>query len=129
MRKFRLLDYAAMVFAEVLPTKQPNLHHMKDEDYISLLSWCEDWEPQTVYETAYKQSHLNYLQTWDEWSDDMKPLPGPVVAELQRALLIHHGVGTMRALMTYAFFHGWAQRLMKYSFWFFIGIVLLYWIA
>ena len=129
MRKFRLLDYAAMVFAEVLPTKQPNLHHMKDEDYISLLSWCEDWEPEQVYKTAYKQSHLNYLQTWDEWSDDMKPLPGPVVAELQRALLIHHGVGTMRALMTYAFFHGWAQRLMKYSFWFFIGIVLLYWFA
>ena len=129
MRKFRLLDYAAMVFAEVLPTKQPNLRTMQDEDYISLLSWCEDWEPQTVYETAYKQSHLNYLQTWDEWSDDMKPLPGPVVAELQRALLIHHGVGTMRALMTYAFFHGWAQRLMKYSFWFFIGIILLYWFA
>ena len=129
MRKFKLLDYAAMVFAEVLPTKQPNLHHMKDEDYISLLSWCEDWEPQTVYETAYKQSHLNYLQTWEEWSDDMKPLPLPVVAELQRALMIHHGVGTMRALMTYAFFHGWAQRLMKYSFWFFIGIVLLYWIT
>ena len=129
MRKFKLLDYAAMVFAEVLPTKQPNLHHMKDEDYISLLSWCEDWEPEQVYETAYKQSHLNYLQTWEEWSDDMKPLPIPVVAELQRALLIHHGVGTMRALMTYAFFHGWAQRLMKYSFWFFIGIVLLYWFA
>ena len=98
MRKFRLLDYAAMVFAEVLPTKAPNLRHMKDEDYISLLSWCEDWEPEQVYKTAYKQSHLNYLQTWDEWSDDMKPLPGPVVAELQRALLIHHGVGTMRAL-------------------------------
>ena len=129
MRKFRLLDYAAMVFAEVLPTKQPNLHHMKDEDYISLLSWCEDWEPEQVYKTAYKQSHLNYLQTWEEWSDDMKPLPGPVVAELQRALLIHHGVGTMRALMTYAFFHGWAQRLMKYTFWVFIGIVLLYWFA
>ena len=129
MRKFKLLDYAAMVFAEVLPTKQPNLRHMKDEDYISLLSWCEDWEPEQVYKTAYKQSHLNYLQTWDEWSDDMKPLPGPVVAELQRALLIHHGVGTMRALMTYAFFHGWAQRLMKYSFWFFIGMVFLYWFA
>ena len=129
MRKFRLLDYAAMVFAEVLPTKQPNLHHMKDEDYISLLSWCEDWEPQTVYETAYKQSYLNPIQTWDEWSDDMKPLPGPVIAELQRALMIHHGVGTMRALMTYAFFHGWAQRLMMGTFWIFIAIVLLYWFA
>ena len=129
MRKFKLLDYAAMIFAEVLPKKQPNLRTMQDEDYISLLSWCEDWEPQTVYETAYKQSYLNPIQTWDEWSDDMKPLPGPVVAELQRAILIHDSVGTMRALMTYAFFHGWAQRLMKYTFWVFIGIVLLYWFA
>ena len=129
MRKFRLLDYAAMVFAEVLPKKMPNLRNMKDEDYISLLSWCEDWEPEQVYETAYKESNLKYLQTWEEWSADMKPLPLPVVAELQRALLIHHGVGSMRALMTYAFFHTWAQRLMQYSFWFFIGIVLLYWFA
>ena len=129
MRKFRLLDYAAMVFAEVLPTKAPNLRHMKDEDYISLLSWCEDWEPEQVYETAYKQSNLNYLQTWEEWSADMKPLPLPVIAELQRALLVHHDVGSMRALMTYAFFHSWAQTLMKYSFWFFIGIVFLYWFA
>ena len=129
MRKFRPLDYAAMAFAEVLPKKMPNLRNMKDEDYISLLSWCEDWEPQVVYETAYKESNLKYLQTWEEWSADMKPLPLPVVAELQRALLIHHGVGSMRALMTYAFFHGWAQTLMKYSFWIFIAIVLMYWIA
>ena len=129
MRKFRPLDYAAKAFAEVLPKKMPNLRNMKDEDYISLLSWCEDWEPEQVYETAYKESNLKYLQTWEEWSADMKPLPLPVVAELQRALLIHHGVGSMRALMTYAFFHGWAQTLMKYSFWIFIAIVLMYWIA
>ena len=129
MRKFRLLDYAAMVFAEVLPTKQPNLHHMKDEDYISLLSWCEDWEPEQVYETAYKESNLKYLQTWEEWSADMKPLPLPVVAELQRALLIHHGVGSMRALMTYAFFHKWANRLGLGSFWVFLIITLLFWFA
>ena len=129
MRKFRPLDYAAMAFAEVLPKKMPNLRNMKDEDYISLLSWCEDWEPQVVYETAYKHSYLNPLQTWDEWSYDMKPLPGPVIAELKRAILVHHDVGTMRALMTYAFFHKWAQILMKYTFWVFIGIVLMYWFA
>ena len=129
MRKFSLLDYAAMAFAEVLPTKKPNLRTMQDEDYISLLSWCEDWEAEQVYETAYKQSNLNYLQTWDEWSEDMKPLPLAVRTELERAILIHHGVGTMRALMTYAFFHRWAQTLMKYSFWFFICITLLYWFA
>ena len=129
MRKFRPLDYLAIAFAEMLPERSPNLRHMKDEDYISLLSWCEDWEPEQVYETAYKESNLNYLQTWEEWSTDMKPLPGPVIAELQRALLIHHGVGTMRALMTYAFFHSWGNRLALCSFWVFIILILLYWIA
>ena len=129
MRKFSLLDIGAMVVAKLLPSKQPNLRTMKDEDFISLLSWCEDWEPEQVYETAYKQSNLNYLQTWDEWSTDMKPLPGPVVAELKRAILIHHGVGTMRALMTYAFFHKWANRLGLGSFWVFLIITLLFWFA
>ena len=129
MRKFNLLDVGAMAFAELLPKKGPNLQHMKDEDFISLLSWCEDWEPEQVYETAYKQSHLNYLQTWDEWSADMMPLPLAVRSELERAIKIHHNVGTMRALMTYAFFHRCAQTLMKYTFWIFIGIVFLYWFA
>ena len=129
MRKFSLLDIGAMVVAKLLPSKQPNLRTMKDEDFISLLSWCEDWEPEEVYKIAYKQSNLNYLQTWDEWSTDMKPLPGPVVAELKRAILIHHGVGTMRALMTYAFFHKWANRLGLGSFWVFLIITLLFWFA
>ena len=65
MRKFSLLDLGAMCFAELLPKKGPNLRHMKDEDFISLLSWCEDWEPEEVYKTAYKQSHIDYYQTWE----------------------------------------------------------------
>ena len=129
MRKFRLLDYAAMVFAEVLPKKQPNLRTMKDEDFISLLSWCEDWEPEQVYETAYKESRIDFIQTWDEWSDDMKPLPLIVRSELERAIKIHHEVGTMRALMTYAFFHSWGERLMKCTFWAFITVLFIYWFA
>ena len=129
MRKFSLLDIGAMVVAKLLPTKQPNLRTMKDEDFISLLSWCEDWEPEQVYETAYKQSNLNYLQTWDEWSVDMKPLPLAVRVELERAIKLHHGVGTMRALMTYAFFHKWANRIGLGSFWIFIILTLLYWIV
>ena len=129
MRKFRPLDYVAMAFAEMLPERGPNLRHMKDEDYISLLSWCEDWEPEQVYKTTYKQSHLNYLQTWDEWSDNMKPLPFIVRAELERAILIHDGVGTMRALMTYAFFHSWGERLMKCTFWAFLTVLFIYWFA
>ena len=65
MRKFSLLDVGAMVVSKLLPTKQPNLRKMNDEDFISLLSWCEDWEPEQVYKTAYKQSNLNYMQTWE----------------------------------------------------------------
>ena len=129
MRKFKLLDYAAMIFAEVLPKKGPNLRHMKDEDFISLLSWCEDWEPEQVYETAYKQSRIDYIQTWEEWSDDMRPLPLIVRTELERAILIHDGVGTMRALMAYAFFHSWGERFMKCTFWAFVAVILFYWIT
>ena len=129
MKKNKVLLFLMAVFAKFLPRKPPVYNKLKDDDCISILSWLEDWEPEQVYKTAYKQSHLNYLQTWDEWSDDMKPLPGPVVAELQRALLIHHGVGTMRALMTYAFFHSWGNRLALCSFWAFIAVVFLYWIA
>ena len=127
MRKFSLLDLGAMIVAKLLPSKQPNLRTMNDEDFISLLSWCEDWEPQEVYETAYKESRIEPIQTWDEWSDNMKPLPFIVRAELERAILIHDGVGTMRALMTYAFFHSWGERLMKCTFWAFITVVFIYW--
>ena len=129
MRKFKLLDYAAMIFAEVLPKKQPNLRTMQDEDYISLLSWCEDWEPQEVYETAYKQSRIEPIQTWDEWADDMRPLPLIVRTELERAILIHDSVGTMRALMTYAFLHSWGSRVAMCTFWAFVSVILFRWIT
>ena len=129
MRKFRSLDYAAMAFAKVLPVKKPNLRNMEDEDYISLLSWCEDWEPQIVYETAYKESNIDPIQTWDEWADDMKPLPLVVRVELERAVLLHDGVGTMRALMTYAFFHNWASRFAWCTFWAFVTVMLIRWLA
>ena len=129
MRKFSLLDIGAMVVAKLLPTKQPNLRTMNDEDFISLLSWCEDWEPQKVYETAYKESRIDFIKTWDEWSDDMKPLPLIVRTELERAILIHDGVGTMRALMTYAFFQSWASRLAWCTFWAFVSVILFRWIT
>ena len=102
---------------------------MNDEDFISLLSWCEDWEPQEVYETAYKQSRIEPIQTWDEWADDMKPLPLIVRTEMDRAILIHDSIGSMRALMTYAFFNSWGERFMKCTFLAFVAVVLFYWIT
>ena len=129
MRKFSLLDIGAMIVSKLLPSKQPNLRTMNDEDFISLLSWCEDWEPQKVYETAYKESRIDFIQTWDEWSDDMKPLPLIVRSELERAIKIHHGVGTMRALMTYAFFHSWGNRVAMASFWALMAVIIFYYFA
>ena len=129
MRKFSLLDIGAMIVSKLLPSKQPNLRTMNDEDFISLLSWCEDWEPQEVYETAYKESRIEPIQTWDEWSDDMKPLPFIVRAELERAILIHDGVGTMRALITYAFFHSWGSRVSMASFWALMAVIIFYYFA
>ena len=83
LNKNSLLHYAAMKFSEVLPEKVPNYKAMADHDFISLLSWLEDWEPEDVYKTAYKESHIDYIQTWDEWAVDMQPLPIVVRTELK----------------------------------------------
>ena len=86
---------------------------LKDEDFISLLSWCEDWDPEKVYKLAYKQSHIDYIQTWDEWADDMKPLPLVVRMELQRAIDIHDKAGNMAVLRAYAWMFEWFSRSAK----------------
>ena len=68
-----------------MPHRNPRFNKMTDADFITVISWCEDWEPEKVYNTAYKESHLDYLLTWEEWSKDMQSLPMPVRAELERA--------------------------------------------
>lgn len=129
MRKYKLPDYLAHYFGTFLPKRTPNFHKMKDDDFITVLSWCEDWEPERVYKTAYRQSHLDYFQTWQEWSADMQPLPIAVKAELQRALKIHIESGNMQALRAYAFFYEGVEKFAKYAFWVFILTTILLWIS
>ena len=129
MRKYKLPDYLAHYLCKYLPQKSPSFAKMTDSDYITVLSWCEDWSPEEVYDTAYKQSRLDHFLTWDEWSDNMQSLPVAVKAELQRAITLHQDNGNLQALRAYPFFYEGMNRLAKYSFWVFIAIMFLFWIG
>ena len=113
--------------SRALPARKPALHKMQDCDFITILSWLEGWEPERVYKTAYRQSHLDTYYTWDEWAEDMKPLPIAVRAEMERALKIHEKAGNLAALRTYAFLYEvlvekWFPRLLGIIF--FLTILL-----
>ena len=122
-----MLYFLMTVFARFLPKKGPVYKQLKDDDYISILSWLEDWEPEQVYKTAYKQSHIDYIQTWDEWSDDMQPLPLVVRMELQRAIDIHDKAGNLAVLRTYAWIYDWFGRSARAFIWIFFSLVAYYW--
>ena len=127
MRRYSILDWAASLLSRVLPARKPALHKMQDCDFITILSWLEDWEPEKVYKTAYRESHLDTYYTWEEWAEDMKPLPIPVRAELEKAIKIHEKAGNLESLRTYAFFYElliekWFPRLLGIIF--FLTILL-----
>ena len=127
MRRYSILDWAASLLSRVLPARKPALHKMQDCDFITILSWLEGWEPEKVYKTAYRESHLDTYYTWDEWAEDMKPLPIPVRAELEKAIKIHEKAGNLESLRTYAFFYElliekWFPRLLGIIF--FLTILL-----
>jgi hypothetical protein len=119
----------AILIAKILPVKKPAFHKMEDSDFITILSWLEDWEPEKVYKTAYKESNLDSYYTWDEWAADIRPLPAPVRVEMQRALKMHEDSGNLEALRTYAFVYEvliqrWFPRLLWGAF--FILILLTF---
>ena len=127
MRRYSILDWAASLLSRVLPARKPALHKMQDCDFITILSWLEDWEPEKVYKTAYRESHLDTYYTWEEWAEDMKPLPIPVRAELEKAIKIHEKAGNLESLRTYAFLYElliekWFPRLLGIIF--FLTILL-----
>ena len=116
MRRYSTLDWVAAMLSKILPTRKPALHKMQDCDFITILSWLEGWEPEKVYKTAYRESHLDTYYTWEEWAEDMKPLPIPVRAELEKAIKIHEKAGNLASLRTYAFLYEiliekWLPRL------------------
>ncbi len=111
IKRNKLVDYLATQLAKFLPNIKIQYEHVADHDYITLVAWAEQWEPKDVYELAYKQSNLDFFQTWDEWSADMRPLPLAVKTELQRALKIHQRAGNLEPLRAYAFVLKWLSTL------------------
>jgi hypothetical protein len=118
--------YVAVKFADILPEKVPNYRTMDDADFISILSWCEDWEPEKVYKTAYKESHIDYIQTWDEWSNNMIPLPLVVRTELERAMKIHDVAGNLKAIRAFSFFYNNGRRMILWGGLSFLALWLLF---
>ena len=129
MRKYNIPNTLAFYLGKYLPAKTPSFSKMNDSDFITVLSWCEDWTPEEVYNTAYKESHIDTLLTWDEWSDNMQTLPLVVREELKRAVSLHIDNGNLQALRAYAFFYEGMNNIAKYAFWVFIATMFLFWIA
>jgi len=97
------MDYLVLCVGKYLPYKPPIYYRLTDEDYITILSWCEDWEPDDVYSTAWKASGMNMYIDWEKWSDNMTDLPGPVKYQLRQGLEKHEKLGNLQVLRAYAF--------------------------
>ena len=118
------IDALATALSRFLPYKKPAYDHLSDEDYITILSWCEDWEPEDVYYTAWNASEMDMSVDWEKWSQNMTDLPGPVKYQLRYALEKHEKKGNLRSLRSYAyiyeFFEKWNKRFLWVSFFFLI---------
>ena len=119
-QKYSVIDYLAFQLGKYMPYKKPAYDHLTDEDYITILSWCEDWEPFEVYDTAWNQSGMAMTKDWEKWSKNMTELPPPVRYQLRYALEKHEKLGNLRALRSYAFIYEyiiekWIPRILWIS--------------
>ena len=113
---------------EILDVK-PDFTKITDMDLIGLLSYCEDWLPERVYDTAYsqvfpEQQVLEVKKPFGEWLKGPKKLPDIVRFELVRAAYINYEAGKMRNLKI-AYF---TTKIFKNSLvWSFIGFIFWWW--
>lgn len=111
------IDVLATALSQFLPYKKPAYDRLTDEDYITILSWCEDWEPEDVYYTAWNASAMDMSIDWEKWSTNMTPLPGPVRYQLRYALEKHEKKGNLKALRSYAYVYEFFEKWGKRFFW------------
>lgn len=122
-RKYKLIDTLAHIACKWVPPVEPNLRQMNDHDYLTVLSWCEDWPLKKVYYTAYKEAKLDYQDTFSEWMVHKTPLPVAVRYQLERGVKHHHKAGNLNALRTYAYIY---QMYPKVVMWGCFGLLLIY---
>ena len=126
-KKYTSIDVLASYISKYLSYRKPVYDRLTDEDYITILSWCEDWEPEDVYYTAWNASAMDMSVDWEKWSKNMTPLPGPVKYQLRHALEKHEKLGNLRALRAYAFVYEqiiekWIPRIL----WITLGLLTYY---
>ena len=126
-KKYSVVDYIAFQLGKRMSYRPPVYDRLSDEDYITILSWCEDWEPEDVYYTAWNASAMDMSIDWEKWSQNMTELPGPVKVELRQALEKHEKLGNLRALRAYAFLYEHIiEKWIPRSLWISLGLLTLY---
>ena len=121
--RYKILDVLARYVSKWVPTTEPNFKSMNDDDFITVLSWCNKWEAKKVYYKAYKLANLDYELTYKEWADHGKPLPGAVRWQLEDGVMYHHKNGNLNALKTYSYFyHIWPKAILYTG----LGLCILY---
>ena len=104
---------------------EPDFAKITDIDLIGLLSYCEDWLPEKVYDTAYSEVFSEkqieeVKKPFEKWLNGPRKLPDVVRLELIRAAYINFEAGKMRNLKI-AYF---TSRFFKSTLvWSFIGLI------
>jgi|TARA_B100001971_G_C18135810_1_gene507532 hypothetical protein len=110
-------------------TNTPSFKELSDQDLVGLISYCEKWDPMTVYHTAYKQVFSGkqleeVMMPFEDWCDKQSILPPIVRNELIRACVINLEMGRMTKLKHAAA----AENLIKnWAFWLWIFVVIWWW--
>ena len=108
---------------------EPDFAKITDIDLIGLLSYCEDWLPEKVYDTAYSQVFSEkqveeVKKPFEKWLEGPRTLPDVVRYELVRAAYINFEAGKM-AKLKFAYF---SMKFLKSSLiWMFIMFMTWWW--
>ena len=108
---------------------EPDYESISDEDLIGLVAWCEKWKLAEVYDTAFKQAHMDTSHDFGDWMISSKPkLPLPVRMELQRAAKISYESGRMMSLQIAHWIMTVFGVIARHSSYAFFAFTVAYWI-
>jgi len=107
---------------------EPDFAGMSDADLTGLVAWCEKWNMEDVYNTAYKQVNMQGPEFIEWIMSDCKDLPLPVRMELQRAAKISYESGRMFSLQVAHWVMTVFGAIARHSSYAFFAFTLAYWI-
>ena len=107
---------------------EPDFTEMSDADLTGLVAWCEKWNMEDVYNTAYKQVNMKGPEFIEWVMSDYRKLPIPVRIELQRAAKISYESGRMFSLQVAHWFLATFWMVVRHSSYAFFAFTLAYWI-